>query len=127
MGFAPSGITPPNVSLSVPNSGLLFVNASWPGTATLLDQNTTGSFDPDQFLLTLPDGRAALISRQFGLQTLKDLNGNQLTITSAGITHSSGKSISFLRDGQGRITQITDPAQKLLKFSALFRKERRVA
>ena len=46
----------------------------------------------------------------FGLQSMTDLNANKLTITSGGITHSSGKSIIFTRDSANRITQITDPA-----------------
>jgi YD repeat-containing protein len=43
------------------------------------------------------------------LQSITDLSGNSLTVTAAGITSSpSGVSVPFMRDGQGRITQITD-------------------
>ena len=36
------------------------------------------------------------------------MNGNQLSITPAGITHSSGKGIAFERDAEGRIERM-DP------------------
>ena len=41
------------------------------------------------------------------MQSLKDLNGNTLTVTAGGITSSNGLSVPFVRDGQGRITKIT--------------------
>ena len=53
-------------------------------------------------------GRVYTIGPDGALQSLKDLNGNTLTITANGITSSSGLSAPFMRDAQGRITQITD-------------------
>ena len=49
------------------------------------------------------------INKTAGVQSARDLNGNTLTFGPNGVTHSSGKGIAFVRDGQGRITQITDP------------------
>jgi RHS repeat-associated protein len=109
MTFSPIGITPSNASLAILGGTQPLVTGSVPGPVSLLDQNTFASFDPDQYLLTLPDGRVLQISRSSGLQSMTDLNGNKLTVTSAGITHSSGKSVSFLRDQTGHITKITDP------------------
>ncbi len=40
------------------------------------------------------------------------MNGNTLTVTAAGITSSTGLSVPFVRDAQGRITKITDPLGK---------------
>lgn len=40
---------------------------------------------------------------------MQDVAGNLLTVTPAGITSSNGLSVPFVRDTQGRITQITDP------------------
>ena len=40
---------------------------------------------------------------------MRDLNGNTLTFGAGGITHSAGRSVTYLRDGLGRITRITDP------------------
>ena len=66
-------------------------------------------YDPDVYRLILPDGRAFVIDQQEGLKSITDLNGNELTITDDGITHSSGKAVAFVRDAQGRIESITDP------------------
>ena len=41
--------------------------------------------------------------------SITDLNGNTVTFGASSITHSSGVGLALLRDGQGRITQITDP------------------
>ena len=46
------------------------------------------------------------------LQSIQDLHGNTLTVTATGITSSTGLSVPFVRDTQGRITQITDPLGK---------------
>jgi len=35
--------------------------------------------------------------------------GNTLTVTAGGIASSNGLTVPFVRDGQGRITRITDP------------------
>lgn len=57
---------------------------------------------------TDPYGRVYTIGSDGSLQSLKDLNNNTLTITANGITSSSGLNVPFVRDGTGRITQITD-------------------
>ena len=65
MTFTPMGITPPNAALAV--LGLQpFVTGSVPGPIAMVDQDTLTSFDPDQYLLTLPDGRVLQISRASG-------------------------------------------------------------
>ena len=55
-----------------------------------------------------PYGRVYTIGSDGTLQSLKDLNGNTLTVGPGGITSSTGLNIPFVRDAQGRITQITD-------------------
>jgi RHS repeat-associated protein len=115
--FVPAGATPPNVSLSIMGTNQPFVEGSVPGPVTLTDADLITVFDPDQYILTLPDGRTLQISMQFGLQKMTDLNGNTLTVTSAGITHSSGKSVIFTRNAANLITQITDPAGNSLYYT----------
>jgi RHS repeat-associated protein/uncharacterized repeat protein (TIGR01451 family) len=66
-------------------------------------------FDPPQVRLVTIDGRTIDFDRTAGITRVQDGNGNTLSITDAGITHSAGKSIAFTRDGQGRIVAITDP------------------
>ncbi|MFM7713299.1 MAG: hypothetical protein ACKO7A_11460, partial [Microcystis sp.] len=45
-----------------------------------------------------------------------DRNGNKLTFSDEGITSSTGAEIDFIRDSQGRITEIIDPDGKSIKY-----------
>ncbi len=74
-------------------------------------------YNPYLFKLTTLEGREFIIDERYGLQSVKDLSGNTLTITANGITHSSGKSITFTRDTQGRITKITDPNNNVTNYT----------
>ena len=87
-----------------------------PQPIQLVDSVTGIFFDPDQFKLTLPTGQTFVVSRTFGVQSVTDTNDNTLTITSAGITSSTGKGIGFTRDAQNRITSITDPLGHVLSY-----------
>ena len=73
-------------------------------------------FEPQQVRLTTLDGRIIDIDLNEGITRLEDRNGNQLFITASGIVSSSGKSVSFTRDAQGRITRITDPNGKNIDY-----------
>ena len=44
------------------------------------------------------------------LKSIKDRQGNTLTFEPNGIISSAGKTVTFERDGQGRITKVTSPA-----------------
>ncbi|MGC1378977.1 MAG: DUF6531 domain-containing protein, partial [Anaerolineales bacterium] len=77
-----------------------------------------GEYQPTQYTYTDPYGRKFVMdapstgSGQDGgaLSSITDLNGNVLTFSADGITSSLGDlHIPFVRDAQGRITQITDP------------------
>jgi RHS repeat-associated protein len=69
-----------------------------------------GTYQPTTFTYTDPYGRVYIFGADGQLKSVKDLNGNILTFTPAGISSSAGGiSVAFIRDGQGRITQITDP------------------
>ena len=57
---------------------------------------------------TDPYGRIYTMGADGTLQSIQDLNNNTLTITPTGITSSNGLNVPFVRDSQGRITQITD-------------------
>ncbi|MGA1841632.1 MAG: PKD domain-containing protein [bacterium] len=83
----------------------------------LLDWNTWTLYDPDRYLLTKKDGTKMVINQETGLESIEDLNGNRLIINSSGIVHSSGKSIVFDRDEEGRITSITDPLGNVITYS----------
>jgi RHS repeat-associated protein len=117
ISFAPTGSTPPSASFAVANNVQLAVSGAIPGPVLLIDQSDLTAFDPDQYVLTVPDGRKLQISRQVGLQTMTDLNGNVITVTSAGISSSTGKSVSITRDTAGRITEIQDPAGNYVSYA----------
>lgn len=116
VSFTPTGNTPPNAALSAPGGSQLLIDGNFPGVITLTDLDGS-TFDPDQYQLTLPDGRVLQISRQVGLQTMTDLNGNMLTVSSGGITSSNGKNMTFTRDSDNRISTITDPAGNVLVYT----------
>lgn len=67
------------------------------------------SFNPSDYTLTTKDGTKYNYNQNQGLQTVEDRNGNTLTFADDGITSSTGAEIDFIRDGQGRITEIVDP------------------
>jgi RHS repeat-associated protein len=95
----------------------VLVAGSVPGPAELLGFDSAATFNAKLFRLTTGAGMAYVIDQQGGVRSLTDPNGNTLTVTPAGITHSSGKSILFERDAQGRITRITDPAGNAVSYN----------
>lgn len=88
----------------------VFVTGDAPGDVELISSETVDLYNPTRFQLTTADGMSYIIDEKAGLQSMRDLNNNTLTINQQGIIHSSGRSITFTRDPQGRITRITDPA-----------------
>lgn len=122
VSFVPVGATPANATLTAPTGTDLLVSCCTglifepPAPVQLIDA-TGNAFDPDQFQLTLPTGQTFLVSRTFGVQSVTDTNNSTLTITSAGITSSTGKGVSFTRDSQNRITTITDPMGNQLNYA----------
>lgn len=80
-------------------------------------------FDPSGFRLTAKDGTVYTYDETEGLKQVQDLHGNQLFLTSYGIFHFStggtdpDQSVPFVRDDQGRIVEIVDPAGKRLTYS----------
>ncbi len=82
------------------------------GSDGVIDIDTLEPYEPEDVRLTTRDGRIFELDLNQGV-TLVDTNGNQLSITPAGITHSSGKGIAFERDAAGRIERITDPLSRV--------------
>lgn len=96
------------------------------GNSVRLVQEPDGSFqlygiavpyNPEDYRLTTKDGTAYRYNQFTGLQDITDRNGNVLTFTATGITSSTGQSIQFVRDAQGRITQIIDPNGHALDYA----------
>jgi RHS repeat-associated protein len=110
-------MTGTNATLTPVGDPTVFIASAFPGPVELLDYGTFDPVDFDEYRLTLPSGEVMLISQQSGLKQWNDASGNTLTITSNGIIHSSGKSVVFVRDSLGRITQITDPLGNAMVYS----------
>jgi RHS repeat-associated protein len=75
-----------------------------------------GLYNPQRFQLTTINGTVLVLDRTLGLVSETDPNGNSLTVSAAGVISSSGPSIVFDRDVQGRITRIHGPSGELLQY-----------
>ncbi|MBJ6751481.1 RHS repeat-associated core domain-containing protein [Geomonas anaerohicana] len=95
------------------NVGQVYYSSS----GVLFDLDSLEPYNPSQYTLTTADGAVYELDQNVGVRSVKDTNSNTLTYGSNGITHSSGKSVSFARDLKGRITHITDPSGKPILFS----------
>ena len=78
--------------------------------------NPGQAYQASGYTYTDPYGRVYTIGPDGALQSLKDLNGNTLTVSPSGVTSSLGPSIAFTRDATGRITKITGPANEQLTY-----------
>lgn len=78
------------------------------------------SFDvsnPTRYRLTKQDGTIYIIHKTNGVESITDPNGNKITFTKNGITHSDGKNVTFNRDSNGRITSIVSPTGKTVTYT----------
>ncbi|NLD49415.1 MAG: RHS repeat-associated core domain-containing protein, partial [Clostridiaceae bacterium] len=73
-------------------------------------------YNPNKYRLTTKEGTVFVIDQKNGVESITDTNGNKVTYGRDGIKHSTGKSITFDRDSQGRITKITDPMNKVINY-----------
>lgn len=104
-------------TLQIVGDNSTLVNPPSPGPVDLLDFSTVDDANQTVFQLNTADGFSYIIDQNLGVTSLTDPNGNSLTINANGITGSTGKSVGFVRDLQGRITSVTDPAGKSLTYS----------
>ena len=107
--YTPRGGTRGTLKAISPSPVDLFINGPQPGAIELIDFDTFEPWDPVVFEYTTDEGVVIVIDKFQGVQSMRDPNGNTLTFGPGGITHSGGRSITYLRDGLGRITRITDP------------------
>ncbi len=105
-------------SLTV-NAADLRINAE----GSVFDYTTGNPYNPTSrafggsYLLTTKEGIAFDIDGQSGqLKALSDPTNNILRFTDAGITGPDGKSVTFERDPQGRITAVVDPAGQRIVY-----------
>ena len=84
---------------------------------SLWECQSGGQYSPSAYVYTDPNGTAYTISANGALQSIVDRSGNGLNITPNGITSTTGLNVPFVRDGQNRITQITDPAGNVYLYN----------
>ncbi len=82
----------------------------------LYDFDNFEPWNPKEFKLTTEDKYEYYLQEGVGITRVKDPSGNILTYGQNGIVHSNGQSVAFQRDGAGRITVITDPAGKRIRY-----------
>jgi len=87
-----------------------------PGDFEWTDIGSNTLYNPNLYELKTLDGTKYVIDQTEGLKSMEDTNGNKLTINASGVHHSSGKDITFTRDGEGRITRVTAPDGKYLSY-----------
>jgi RHS repeat-associated protein len=75
----------------------------------IIDGTALDILNPSVYELTDDTGIRWVLEVGVGLRSVTDRNGNQLTFTPNGVTHSSGVAVTWTRDPQGRINQVTDP------------------
>ena len=71
-------------------------------------------YDPQQFLLTDPNGVVYLLDRNKGLLKTTDPNGNSVVYTEGGIFPDHGVGVEFVRDSEGRITKMDLPRGEIV-------------
>ena len=72
--------------------------------------------DPQHYRLSTPEGFVYVLNQGFTIDQVIDPNGNTLSFTDNGILHSSGKGIDFVRDTQGRITDLVLPDAQVISY-----------
>ncbi|WP_165840151.1 Ig-like domain-containing protein [Motiliproteus coralliicola] len=92
------------------------VNARYEGGTLLETGSFSGPVNPTRYKLTTRTGYIYLLNQDLGIEQVIDPNGHTLTYSNDGIVHSSGKSVDFVRDSQGRITLIVDPNGNILNY-----------
>ncbi|MHB0960422.1 MAG: putative Ig domain-containing protein [Pirellulaceae bacterium] len=82
-----------------------------------LPYNPSNTAFGGRYVVTTNDGLAYEIDGDSGdLVTVTDTNDNTLTFTDDGIISSTGKSVTFERDPQGRIAAVLDPAGNRIRY-----------
>ncbi len=121
MGFEPLPGTQGRLEAAgVP--ALIYPSDDSVGSVLWADGNIVDDFnanfweDATGFTYTTLDGTRFTFDAQGKLTQQRDRHGNTLTVGPNGIVHSSGRSVAIQRDGQGRITTITDPRGSEMRY-----------
>jgi RHS repeat-associated protein len=70
----------------------------------------------NRYRLTTAEGVVHEIEQGFGTRLVRDREGNTLTFDADGVTSSTGVSVRYARDADGRITSVTDPLGGVIRY-----------
>ncbi|MEZ4467354.1 MAG: RHS repeat-associated core domain-containing protein [bacterium] len=95
-------------------------NLVWLIGDQFFEAGTIDPWEPTRFRLDLADGRSVIYDIHEGVERVDDGDGHALTIDAQGVHHSSGVSITRVRDAQGRITtlRLPDGAERTYLYDA---------
>lgn len=114
----PSYSPGPGVYGSLSADGCQLFEPSSNGYYCLFGDGPNGMYQPSTYTYTDPYGRVYVYGADGTLHSVRDLSGNTLTVGPDGIVSSAGNQVvAFARDGQGRITSITDPDGHVYRYS----------
>jgi RHS repeat-associated protein/uncharacterized repeat protein (TIGR01451 family) len=114
--YQPTYAPEPGVYGQLASDGCGLLIRSSGGVACYLSSDPT--YHPTVYTYTDPYGRVYTMTAAGKMQSIQDLNGNVLTFSATGISSSAGNlNVPFVRDAQGRITQITDPNGKTFRYN----------
>jgi len=82
----------------------------------LIDE-TGQPWNPKDFELTTEEGFKYRIKEGQGVLSVTDPYGNKVNYSAGGYSHNASLAVTLIRDGQGRITQATDPNGKSLSYA----------
>ncbi|WP_460202278.1 DNA/RNA non-specific endonuclease [Scytonema sp. NUACC21] len=77
----------------------------------------SGELDGYEYKLTDGSGNVYYLSTNKGIVEQIATNGTRLVYSDSGITSSTGETIRFVQDAQGRLEQITTPDGTLVKYT----------
>ena len=86
-------------------------------TTDLVDASTFELYEPQNVLLTTPEGIEYVLNLEDGVRQISEPNGATVTFADNGIHHSDGRSIFFERDAEGRIRYLIDPAGQTVSYT----------
>ena len=75
------------------------------------------NYNPADFRLVRKDGTTYHYNQFNGLRKIADRNDNELVYTYDGIFHSSGESVQFHRNAEGRIVEVVDPNDNVISYA----------
>ena len=100
-------------TLTAPDNSLFLAGGDLNGGPFGID----GAYDPTEFVLTDRSGTRYTLKVGVGLTRMEDTTGHVVTVADTGVTSNRGPGITIARDPQGRVTAITDPAGKKVRYT----------